>query len=253
MIELIVLMILIGILLVWIQYGQMEGFVGKKEGFSTAMEYHLDTCPSGYKSFYDSNGSVMCCDGDIVANQCVTEKQCSLTGKGDKIKNCVDLILEEYGQKSQTHCPGSMSSYFENRTTQQKGCTMGQLNATLDGPKVNTQPTCKIYSTLQESILAKDSCYHQKKMDEVACFGTNCTKELVAPQENAPALIAIHFTDRSGIHRTAYTRESMENYLSVTNPQWKEQGIDLSKNTSVAEVAKAVFVDKTLPFSSIQM
>jgi hypothetical protein len=45
----------------------------------------------------------------------------------------------------------------------------------------------------------------------------------------------------------------MENYLSVTNPQWKEQGIDLSKNTSVAEVAKAVFVDKTLPFSSIQM
>jgi hypothetical protein len=257
MIELIVLILLIGSLLAWIQYDGMEGFVDKenktKEGFSTTMEYHLDSCPSGYKSFYDSNGSVMCCDGDVVANQCITEKQCSLSGKGDKIKNCVDLILDDYGQKGQTHCPGSMNSYFENRASQKKGCTMGPLNATLDGPKIANQPTCMIYSTLQESMLAKDSCYHQKKLDEVACFGSHCTKELVSPQANAPALIAIHFTDRSGIHRTAYTRESMENYLSVTNPQWKEQGIDLSKNTSVAEVAKAVFVDKTLPFSSIQM
>lgn len=260
MIELIILILLIGILLGGIHYRMIsiEGFMEKeekeqkKEGFMTK-EYHLDSCPSGYKSFYDSNGSVLCCDGEIVANQCITEKQCALTGKGENVKNCVDLIMEEYLQKGQTHCPTSMSSYFENRTTNQKGCTKGDLNATMDGPAVKGQPMCVVYSTLQESIQAKDSCYHQKKMQEIACFGTNCTKEMVTPQENAPPLVAIHFTDRNGIHRTAYTRESMENFLSVTNPQWKEQGIDLSKNTSVAEVAKALFVDKTLPFSAVQM
>lgn len=248
MLELIVLIILIITLLAMIYYKKvpMEGFTDIEEPFVATTEYHLESCPSGYKSFYDSDGSVLCCDGDIVANKCITEKQCSLTGKGDKIPNCVSVLMTDYAAKGDTHCPPTMGAYFEDRVNKRKGCTDGFLNGTLSGPRNSSQKTCMIYDTIEESMRSKDSCYLRKKMDEFACFGTNCTKEVVSPQENAPPLIAIHFTDREGIHRTAYTRESMEAYLSVTNPQWKEQGIDLSKNTSVAEVAKEVYVNKSI-------
>lgn len=249
MLELIVLIILIITLLGLIHFKKIsiDGFTDTEEPFvNSTTEYHLESCPSGYKSFYDTDGSVLCCDGDIVANKCVNDKQCSLTGKGDKIPNCVSVILTDYAKKGETHCPPTMGAYFEDRINNLKGCTDGFLNATLNGPRMPTQATCVIYSTLDESVREKDSCYLRKKMDEASCFGTNCTKEIVSPQKNAPPLIAIHFTDREGIHRTAYTRESMESYLSITNPQWKEQGIDLSKNTSIADVAKEIFVNKSI-------
>lgn len=250
MLELVVLVLLILVLLGMIYFKKvpLEGFTDIEEPFmaTTSTEYHLESCPSGYKSFYDADGSVLCCDGEIVANKCINEKQCSLTGKGDKIPNCVKVIMEEYSKKGDTHCPTSMGAYFEDRATKVKGCTDGFLNSTLSGPRTSTQKTCTVYSSIEESIRAKDSCYLQKKLDEFPCFGGNCTKEIVAPQTNAPPLLAVHFTDREGVHRTAYTRESMEAYLSVTNPPWRDQGIDLSKNTSVAEVAREVFVNKSM-------
>jgi hypothetical protein len=65
-------------------------------------------------------------------------------------------------------------------------------------------------------------------------------------------LIAVGFTDSMGMHRTAYPKESIVNFLDVVNPSWKEQGMDLNKNINVAEVAKAFYVDKTMDQSKIQ-
>jgi hypothetical protein len=44
----------------------------------------------------------------------------------------------------------------------------------------------------------------------------------------------------------------MENFLDVSNPNWRNQGIDLSKNINVADVAKGFYVDKTIEQSQIQ-
>ena len=46
---------------------------------------------------------------------------------------------------------------------------------------------------------------------------------------------------------------SIINYLNVVNPEWKNQGLDLSKNINVAEVAKAYYVDRTISENDIQL
>jgi hypothetical protein len=54
------------------------------------------------------------------------------------------------------------------------------------------------------------------------------------------------------MHRVAYTQQSMENFLNITNPKWKSQGINLANNINIAEVAKAYYVDKTLDKSQVE-
>jgi len=215
-------------------------------------DYYLTSCPTGYKLFYDANGSMMCCGGDIIGNKCVGDNQCSLNGKGAVI-NCVDMILKEYTTKGKEQCPSSIMNYFEDKTANKKGCTSGLLNDTLTAPKDFNQPHCVIYNTFEDNINSVDSCYNHKLMDEYPCFGDNCKKTLVQPMLNKGVLVAINFTDSSRINHTTYTKTSFENYLNSVNPNWKEQGIDLSKNIQVAEVAKAFYVDKTMKQSDIQL
>ena len=54
------------------------------------------------------------------------------------------------------------------------------------------------------------------------------------------------------MHRVTYTRQSLENFLDVTNPNYREKGLDLSANIVVAEVAKAYYVDKTMDQSEVK-
>ena len=84
------------------------------------------------------------------------------------------------------------------------------------------------------------------------CFGNNCTKAIIQPVLTAPPLISIGFTDDLGMHRVTYTRQSLENFLDVTNPNYREKGLDLSANIVVAEVAKAYYVDKTMDQSEVK-
>jgi hypothetical protein len=122
----------------------------------------------------------------------------------------------------------------------------------MTGPQKYDQPQCFIYPEFEKNMNFKNSCANQKLLDTAQCFGNNCTKELVQPISTAPPLVAIGFTDSTGMHRVAYTKQSMENFLDVSNPNWRNQGIDLSKNINSAEVAKAFYVDKTIEQSQIQ-
>ena len=251
MLELTVLIISILIILIFIYYQNNKNVV--KIPVETFENYYLDSCPSGFKSFYDNNGNIVCCDGEIVANKCISDNQCTLNGKGSQeMPNCTEVILSMYAEKSKTQCSASIPNYFEDNSKKIKGCTAGALNSTLTGPKTSAQQTCKIYSTMPQNINSKDSCYNQQLLDKVPCFGNNCTKEIVQPSPNAPPLVAIGFTDTTGMHRVAYTQKSLENFLNAINPSWKNQGIDLTKSINVAEVAKAYYVDRTLDQSQVQ-
>ncbi len=216
--------------------------------------YYLRACPSGYKSFYDSDGNLGCCDGQIVANKCIGDNQCTMNGKGNKtMPDCVSFILNDYEQKSKQYCPLSLPSYFEDISKNSKGCTNGLLNDNLNGPKNNTQPTCIIYKSLDENINSKNSCYNQKLLDDFPCFGNNCVKTIIQSNPNIPPLIMVGFTDSNGMYHTSYTRKSMENYLNKTNPNWRNSGINLSKNINITEVAKAFYIDRTLQQSDIEL
>ena len=248
MLELTVLIVSILIVLLVLYYK------GSTSSSTEAFEnYYLKSCPSSFKTFYDGNGDVVCCDGDIMANKCLGDSKCTLTGPGTPdMPNCTKIILDKYDAKGKEKCTQSMPQYFENKSKQIQGCTSGPLNDTLDGPRHLTQPQCKIYLNDQDNHTNRDSCYIQKQMDAMQCFGANCTKEAIQPIPNAPVLIAIGFTDTMGIHHTEYSRDSMINFLNHTNPSWREGGFNIDKNIQNADVAKAYFVDRTMQAADVQ-
>ena len=247
MLELAVLLMGICIVLLLLYYQSTPIQVDSFEDF------HLSGCPVGYATLHQSNGDTLCCKGEIVSNQCISTDQCMLNGKATPtVPDCVSLLLDEYKGKA-SQCPSTVPSYFEDNVKKIKGCTSGPLNDTLSAPKDKIQPMCTIYSTLEENHKSLDSCSNQQEREAFPCFGTNCKKELVQTAPHTPVLVSVGFTDASGVHRVAYTRASMERSLDATTPGWREKGMDVSKNISVAEVAKAFYVDKTMSQEDIQL
>lgn len=244
---LIALLIILGSLLL---NNSEEYFTDTSE---TPPSFFLQSCPTGYTSFTSSDGSKMCCNGEVVGNKCIADKKCALIGSMDDAPNCTTFVLQEYKEKGQ-QCPSSMPSYYENSATKIKGCTNGELNKTLTGPFATSQPMCKIYGTLEENINALDSCQNHKEKDDFPVFGLDCTKTLTQNKPGTPVLITIQFTDSNGIRRSAHTRASMQRFLDATQPGWRDKGmIDLLKNITVAEVAKAYYIDRTIQQVDVQV
>jgi hypothetical protein len=253
MLELTVLLISITVLLLFIYFKNNRTIENEiEEQFEN---FYLSACPSGYKSFYNNNSDTICCDGEIIANKCLSDYQCTLNGKGTSdMPNCTELIKRIYAEKAKEYCMPSLPNYFEDKSKKIKGCMVGPLNDTMTGPRETYQPKCVIYDTFEKNTNSIDSCANQKMLDLAECFGTNCTKQLVPTGPNAPPLILIQFTDNIKMPHGAYTRKSLENYFNIVWPAWKDAGwLDLSKNLIVAEVAKAFYVDKTIQQSDIQL
>jgi hypothetical protein len=240
-----VLLVLVSVLSLCVYYSTQT------EGFEDTM-ISLSACPTGYTTFY-ADEKIACCKGEVVGERCLTSEQCTLTGEGSKgMPSCATIVLNEYKAKSTSQCPTSMPHYYEDRNTQKKGCTSSPLHSDLSKPLYEKAPMCRVYPTMEENHTAPDSCVFQKALDEFPCFGTNCTKSVFTVAEGQPPLLAVHFVDTTGMVQTAYTRASMENYLDKTRPNWRNQGIHLDKSISVAEVAKAYYVDRTLSASDIE-
>ena len=251
MLELTVLLISITVLLLFVYFKNNTIENEIKEPFE---DFYLSACPSGYKSFYNNNGDTVCCDGEIIANKCLSDNQCTLNGKGTSdMPNCTEFIKKLYLQKAKEYCMPSLPNYFEDKSKKIKGCMVGPLNDTMTGPQQPYQLKCVIYDTFEKNTNFIDSCANQKLLDLTKCFGNNCSKQLVKLNPSAPALVAIQFTDSNGIPHMAYTRASYENFLNISNPSWRNQGLDLSKNIIVAEVAKAFYIDKTIDQKDIQL
>ena len=248
MLELYILIVCILLLLLLVSYKSTEPFdniIPKKT------DYVLSACPAGYTSFNNKDGDTICCNGQIIAGSCINDKKCALSASSS-VASCVSVVLKDYEQKASEFCPSSMSNYYENQKQTVKGCTSGDLNSTMDGLDKLSQPACKIYNTLDANLHALDSCSNHKEMDAFKCFGENCVKTLTQTVANSPVLINVTFTDGSGIQRTGSTHASLKRFLDATKPNWKDAGMDLSKNVAVAEVLKAVYIDKTMSKDDVQ-
>lgn len=245
MLELVGLLIGIVILLIWIR---MQESQESQEFFEDAS--YLAACPPGYTVMHPLDGTTTCCDGEIAGQVCLGAKPCILNGKSSTLPQCMGMIQQDYKNKGETKCPPSLPNYYEDKKI--KGCTSGPLNPTMTGPKTTQQPSCTMYPSMDDNLTSMDSCQNQKDKEDYPCFGTNCTTQLIQPSAKTPVLLSVSFTDTDGIPHVAYTRASMERYLDAIKPGWREKGVDLSKNLAVAEVAKAVYIDRTMSFSEIQ-
>jgi len=251
MLELTVLLISITVLLLFVYFKNNTTENEIKEPFEN---FYLSACPSGYKSYYSNNGDNVCCDGEIIANKCISDNQCTLNGTGTTdMPNCTELIKRLYAEKAKEYCMPALPNYFEDKSKKIKGCMVGPLNNTMTGPRENYQPKCVIYDTFEKNTNSVDSCANQKLLDLAECFGNNCSKQLSQFSKSAPPLVAIQFTDNKGMPHMAYTRSSAENYLNIVDPNWRNGWFDLSKNIIIAEVAKAFYIDKTIEQKDIQI
>ena len=251
MLELTVLLISITVLLLFVYFKNNTTQNEIKEPFE---DFYLSACPSGYKSFYSNNGDNVCCDGEIIANKCLSDNQCTLNGTGTPdLPNCTELIKRLYTEKAKEYCMPALPNYFEDKSKKIKGCMVGPLNNTMTGPREPYQPMCVIYDSLEKNTNSIDSCANQKLLGSAVCFGKDCSKRL-SPSSSGPPLILIQFTDNKGMPRAGFTRASYENRLNIEYPNWRNQGnIDLSKNINVAEVAKAFYIDRTIEQKDIQL
>ena len=257
MLELYILGICIGVLLVVIYYygiyndTSLESFEGTN--------YYLASCPSGFKMNYDNDGNTMCYvdEGLHTSSQLLKYqkdgKQCILNGKGNaSTPNCVDYILKYYKEQAIEFCLPSLPSYFENNGNKTKGCTRGELNETLTGPRFSTQPQCIIYSNDDDNQYSVNSCLNQKELEEYPCFGNNCTKQLVKFQDKTPLLLAVNFSDNQGMPHTAYSKKSFVRYLTTVWPDWTKH-ININRTIWNADVAKKFFIDKTISKEDIDL
>jgi hypothetical protein len=261
MLELTVLLISITVLLLFVYFKNNK--IAQNEIKEPFENFYLSGCPSGYKSFYSNNGDIVCCDGEIIANKCISDNQCTLNGNGTAdMPNCTELIKRIYAEKAKQYCMPALPNYFEDKSKKIKGCMVGQLNDTMTGPQHSSQAKCIIYDTYEKNTKSIDSCANQKMLDLAQCFGKNCSKQLIKHHPLAPPLVAIQFTDNKGMPHTAYTRMSVESMFDVMwqeiNPNfnWRNDPSlvnRLSKDINIAEVAKAYYIDKTITKDDIDI
>ncbi len=225
----------------------------KEEGFTDS--YYLESCPQNFKMMHNKSGDIICCGGEILGDNCLSDERCVLAADdiGDT-PSCVNYLLNEYKVKGPEICPKSMPNYFKVPIFNFDACTSGKLNKTLSGPSNKADNMCMNFNHERKNRISLESCYNQKRLDNATCFGKNCKKSLKKYDNIDSILIEISFTDLNGVSRACYTRDSMEEFLDETQPGWRNKGIiDTSKNIIIAEVAKAYFIDRTLSQNDIQV
>lgn len=216
-----------------------------EEGFS------ISFCPGGWNSYYSDSGDIKCCEGSVSGNECQGVIKCTFGSGTEEVPNCAEVQKVYNQEKSKSACPKSLSSYYEV-PGKLAGCTSGSLRSDMSGPATESQPFCTIYKTEKENSGKADSCLNQKRLDDLECFGKDCYKNIYVSPISGTALIQVDFTGLDGVRRSTTTRDSLRDYLNATDPNWKSK-IDLDKSITVTEVAKAIFVDRTMDIKDAQI
>ncbi len=220
----------------------------KEEAFQDSTV--LTFCPNGWKPFFSKRGDTDCCDGDVAGNTCSGKPMCSFSTNSD-LPACKDVLKQEYAKKAAQLCPSGMTYYNGSNGS---GCTSGSLNSSMTAPATTSQPHCIIYDTKEQDISSAASCFNQKRLSDVKCFGKDCKASIEEIPGSPVALIKISFTDYTGIRHTCYTKDSYIDYLTATKPELLKSGkFNPDKNIKIADVAKAYYIDKTLDKSQVEL
>jgi len=185
-------------------------------------------CPPGTNPFFDKSGDTVCCDGQVQGNQCTGTIVCTFATNHASLPTCSSITQAHAAEMSAKLCPPSMPLYET------------------DSCKSSAAPsakTCKIYQNQLDNKIDPTSCYNQRLLENTACFGTNCTKRVVPQKDAGMCLIQVEFTGQDGHRRNCYTKETYGDYLQTLG---KKSSFDPDRNILICDVAKAVFVDRTM-------
>jgi hypothetical protein len=235
--------LIVGLFILW-----FIDTVRPKEGFESGSS--MNFCPQGWNAFINIDGDTQCCEGSVNGHQCVGKIQCTFGKESADLQSCVALQKKLSVEKSKSICPPSKPNYFENPDGK-AGCTDSPLTDSLSGP-AGSANTCIIYKDTASNNNDAQSCSNQRLLENTECFGGDCYKSIYVSPLSKTALVQVDFTGVDGIRRSAFEKKSYMNYLNATSPDWKNK-IDLDKNINIADVAKAVFVDRSLDIKEAQI
>lgn len=154
-----------------------------KEGFA------VYTCPSRTRSFITDNGETLCCNGDIVDNECNGNLVCTLSPKSKSgLPTCSDYAAVEATRRGFGKCPSSIPNYFGSDASIE-GCSVSIPTADGLQPSNPRQLKCFLYKTQAENEANFDSCYNVKKVEEAraALRVPACASAVAAAAEAANA------------------------------------------------------------------
>lgn len=239
-------LVLIILLKLYVQAVMEEGF----QASPPPSQQQLSFCPLKTSPFTNATGDTVCCDGKVQGNACQGSPVCALSNRST-VPSCTQMLQDYYNVQSKKVCPSTMPNYYENEQGVAVGCTASDLDATMTRPLVPSQPHCTIYADQGDNFAKQDSCYNQNALASAQCFGIGCTKAL-SPQSNVGMnLVTIEFGDTAGHRHTCYTQDSYAAYLNKVKPNWQTT-FDISKSIKICDVAKAVFVDRTMEANETQ-
>ena len=121
--------------------------------------------PTGLISYVNRAGDTLCCNGEVINNECMGNDICSLTS-GSSIPPCNTYINSLQATENAAKCSitvtgdSSMNNYFINRQTGVQGCSRSPPTADGSAPSDMSKPYCRIYPTSAENISNYDSCYN---------------------------------------------------------------------------------------------
>lgn len=251
----IITIVFVAVVLIGLYYldlkASQEGFTDSTNG--TAMG-SLNFCPNSTSPFFDKTGDTVCCDGIVKGNTCQGKPVCALSSGHKSLPTCQSFMKTYYEKQGKLQCPSTMPNYFENPYKKISGCTDGQLSPQMNGPFTPGAKTCTIYSTEEQNRSSSDSCFNQKRLASVQCFGKDCTKTLQYQPSSKSNLISVDFTGLDGHRHTCYEESSYIDYLNYSQPNWKtKMNFDPEKNIKMCKVAKKVYIDRTMDIKDAQV
>jgi hypothetical protein len=125
------------------------------------------TNPSGLITYVNRAGDTLCCNGEVINNECMGNDICSLTSiKPGSIPLCNTYINSLQAIENAAKCSitvtgdSSMNNFFINRQTKVQGCSRSPPTADGSAPSDMSKPYCRIYPTSAENMSNYDSCYN---------------------------------------------------------------------------------------------
>lgn len=215
-------------------------------------DIQLQACPSGTTS-YNNKGSILCCDGSIVNEMCNGRTVCSVSDNTAEMPSCVNVIRKEYKEKAIRFCPPSLPRYFEDKTKNIKGCTLGKRTADGKAPLVASQPKCTIYATQNDNLNKLDSCDNIKERDLFKCPGGS-KGNLVSTVAGKPATVLCSFSNQTDPQPiTCFSDNSLTNFLiSYYGNDWRK---NLNRDTklSFCSTAQKYYLDRSISEEELEL
>lgn len=248
--------------------------MNKKEGFAnneSPLDLKITTCPADTKSYVDSGGRTVCCDGSVSNGKCSGPTVCSLSEAISGVPTCSEWLDAYLENKGSARCPPSMKRYYEKNTkdatgkiTHIAGCTSGNRNANGTAPESSNNTFCTLYNSEEDDMLKLDSCSNKKFFEETRCFSTpidNLSKQFtnwggVPPPITCSAidkgsLVPLSCIDDSSFVRTAdyYVKKFAPNFMN-----WKEQSIGWGPQWKLnfCSVIQKLNINKTMEFKDLE-